>query len=114
MVQVHVKEAEEATTVVDFQAAKAFQKEKPAGTQVELLSNLGPGINIIAKEDDIIYPVGSCGVLVASYNIFKPTFHEVLKRADEVRKTIIRCKEILPQNREPEYYLDNCGAIEVL
>ena len=114
LVQVHVKEAEEATTVVDFQAAKAFQKEVPAGTQVELLSNLGPGINIIAKEDDVIYPVGSCGVLVASYNVFKPTFHEVLKRADEVRKTIIRCKDILPQNREPEYYLDNCGAIEVL
>ena len=113
LVQVHVKEAEKATKVIDFQAAKAFQKEVP-GNQVELLSNYGPGINIVAKEDDIIYPVGSCGVLIASYNIFKPTFHELLKRAEEVRKAIVRCKEILPQGREAEYYLDSCGVKEML
>ena len=115
LVQVHVKKAEKATNVMDFQAAKAFQV-KVSGThdQIELLSNFGPGINIVAKEDDIIYPVGSCGVLIASYNIFKPTFREVLKRAEEVRKAIVGCKEILPKSREAEYYLNNCGVPDML
>ena len=34
-------------------------------------------------------------VLIASYNIFKPNFHEVLKRAEEIRKTIVKCQDIL-------------------
>ena len=112
-VQVHVKEAMKASQLIDFQAAKTFQKEV-SDTRVELMSSFGPGIDIVAKEDDIIHPVGSCGVLIASYIIFKPTFREVLKRAVEIRKTIVKCKDILPQSREVEYYCDSCGIQEVL
>ena len=34
---------------------------------------------------------------------------KLLKRAEEVRKTFIKSQDILPQNRETEYYLDICG-----
>ena len=108
LVQVHVKESEEASKLIDFQAAKNLQKEVP-NNQADVMSNSGPSINLIVKKDAMINPVGSCGVLVATYNIYKPTFYELLKRAEEVRKTFVKSQDVLPQNREAEYYLDICG-----
>ena len=110
-VHVHVKQAEEASKLINFQAAKNLQKEF---SDVLSLSNDGPGIDLVVKESSTVYPVGSCGVLVATYNIYKPTLCELLKRAEEVRKTFVKNQDILPQNREAEYYLDSCGLMNLL
>ena len=45
------------------------------------MSNSGPSINLIVKKDAMVNPVGSCGVLVATYNIYKPTFYETFEES---------------------------------
>ena len=104
-VQVHLQEEEKASDVIDFQAAKSIQKEASDTSEPDVMSNHGPGIDIVVEEDSILYPLGSFGVLVATFNIFKPTFSEVIKKAEEIRKAIIKRQDILPHSRETEYYL---------
>jgi len=105
LLHVHLKQADKATEIIDFQAAKAIG----SNGDNDVLCNTGPGVNLVSQEDDVLQPVGTFGALVSSYNIFKPNLREVLEKADEIREVIIKRHDVLPQKREPEYYNELCG-----
>ena len=111
LVQVHVQEPQIVSNLVNFQAVKNLKNRASSdqNAQVDVLADDGPGVDLTMKEDELVYPLGSCGILVATFNVLKPTFAEVLMRAEEVRKDIFVRQDILPHSREVEYYLGSCG-----
>ena len=120
-VHIHTKEEQIASEVVNFEQAREIQRKMlkmspipndknnrslktDSGSDFDVVGCLGPGIDLNVMEDFVIRPLGSAGRLVAAFNIFKPTFKEVLQRAEEVRTKLIKNQEALPYDREDEYY----------
>jgi len=94
---VFVKQECKATDVVDFQAAKEIGS-------TGVLTNSEYVVKLKLEEKDILYPVGAFGVVLANVTFSMPSFPELLKRGDEIRKVIVKCHDVLPSKRDPEYY----------
>lgn len=110
LVQLHVRCEQKASEAINFEAVKSIQEEALRASEPDLFGCHGqPGIDLRVNEDTLLRPVGSCGYLVIVFHVFKPTFHEVIFRAEEIRNRLVKVKDLLPYERQKEYYVDCCG-----
>ena len=108
-VQIHINRKHKASEVINFEAAKDLELQIPHDTAPYLFASHGPGIDLSVDESTLLQPLGTCGILVTTFNVFKPTFGEVLQIGEDVRNKLLKKKEVLPHEREVEYYNQCCG-----
>lgn len=109
LVQVHVHCERKAAEVIDFEAVKNIREWALHASEPDIFGSHGPGIDLRVDEDALLCPLGSFGCLVIVFHVFKPTLHEVVLRGEEVRNRLLKVKDVLPYEREKQYYQDCCG-----
>ena len=96
----HVSGETKASEIIDYQAVRDHARWQKEG----VLCSSGPGVDIGIPEESVIKKTGIAGVLIGTFTVFRPTFKEMLDKADKVRAMIFKKPEVLPCEREEEYY----------
>ena len=108
-VQIHVHRERKAAEIINFEAARNLQEQALCSSELGLFVSHGSAINLKVDEHSILRPLGSSGYLTILFYVFKTTLHEVMIAGEEVRNRLVKVKDVLPYEREKEYYQDCCG-----